>query len=251
MNKAQKTLLKELREDSRETELLSSVKKSVDPLGRLHGDPKFKAEISITIHTLFADAVGLIAPAALPPALQIPIPVYLLGLTDFYGGYLQSNTLAPLNIWVMNGLGIWNTQAAAFFIRGDLWYTAQANIGGVVYTLYVWIHCNNVAYGTFLNSFVLDLIILNQIQYSVPIANLNQLLNPLIFGTQSLFGKVVTGTIDPHTYITNQTFNQQIANIPITLPIDKSLMLCSYLEFDCQNINFIFQVQKVKPLTFH
>jgi len=262
MNKSEKLLLKEMKEPSRETELLSSIKKSVDPLGQLHGDFKFKAEVSISIETVFINGGtgAVIAPAALPAVLQTRFPIYIFGLTDFYGGYARMSNLLPFTQpWQLFDIHVTQVPGYIFlpwadpvvFGVGDLvWlYWALGAFG--IYRCYIIVHCNNVAYGTFLNSFASDLIILNSIRYSVPILQIAQLLNPLIFANQSLFGKTVTDAIDPRMYITNQVFNQQISDIPLTLPIDKSLMMGTYLNFDVQNINFLLTVQKVKPLTFH
>ena len=110
------------------------------------------------------------------------------------------------------------------------------------------VHCNNLSFGTFLYSLVSDIIEINQLQYTIPAINLNQFNHPLIFGHQSMFGKIVKDSIDPHMYITNQTFNQNIANIPITMLITKNILIGTYLNFDCQNLLFNITINKVKPL---
>jgi hypothetical protein len=118
-----------------------------------------------------------------------------------------------------------------------------------LHTAEVIIHCNNVAFGTFLNSFVSDLITINTIRYIVPIANVNQFINPIKFGYQTLFGKTYTDDIDPRNYITSRDFQQQIADIPINLPIDKAVMVGTQINFDCQTFDMILFVEKVEPLT--
>ena len=258
MNKAQKILLKELKEKSEDTELLSSIKKSVDPIGHLRGKPGFIAEIQISATKIYTNIGAIIAPAAVPAAQQVQLPFHIFGLTDFQGGWLGSHTVKPINPnWVQlpgtTGIVEFNSAALPGFLlpllsNGDMVFAYQDPTGLVV-NAFIILHCNNVAYGTFLNSFSSDLIILNAIQYSVPILNLNQMNQTLSFSTQSLFGKLLTDTIDPRMYITNQQFQQQVSNIPVTLPIDKSLIMSSYMDFDCQTLNFILTVQKVKPLT--
>ena len=119
-------------------------------------------------------------------------------------------------------------------------------IPGTIYQCFITVHCTNLPYGTFLHSFSDDIIILSGLRYSVPIANINQLIHPLIFGYQTLFGKLKTDTVDPRTYITAAAFQQQIADIPINLTIDKNLMMCFRLDFDCQLIGFNLFVQQVK-----
>ena len=75
-----------------------------------------------------------------------------------------------------------------------------------LYSAEVIIHCENVAYATFLNSFVSDLITINTLRYIVPIANINQFINPVVFGYQTLFGKLYTDNIDPRNFITSTDF---------------------------------------------
>jgi len=253
MNKSEKLLLKEMKEPSRNTELLSSIKKSVDPLGQLHGDFKFKAEIFIRITIIYEQlGVGIILPAALPANCQNSMPIFLFGLTDFQGGFACLQKLfPPSNPWYIANIGILLAYPQPWVSVGDLIYQYRADVGGNNYIVHIVVHCNNVSYGTLLNSFSSDLIILNSIRYSIPIGWENQFINSLSFSTQTLFGKLISDSIDPRMYITNQTFNQYIADIPVTLPIDKSLMIGTYCIFGLQEMNFFLTVQKVKPLTFH
>lgn len=111
------------------------------------------------------------------------------------------------------------------------------------------IHCDNIAYGTFLNSFSSELITINTLRYIVPIANINQFINPLTFFYQTLFGKYFEDDVDPRNYITNKDFQQQIADIPINLSIDKNLELILPMDYDCDNLNFVMFVEKVEQLT--
>lgn len=144
--------------------------------------------------------------------------------------------------------------------KGDLVITynfieriVQPGIGfaGInLFTAEIIVHCNNVAFGTFLNSFVSDLITINTLRYMVPIANINQFINPLKFGYQTLFGKTFTDDIDPRNYITSRDFQQQISDIPINLPIDKQMMLGVQINFDCPTFDMILFVEKVEPLTY-
>ena len=124
----------------------------------------------------------------------------------------------------------------------------------ITYTCVIIIHCNNVPYGTLLNSFVSDFIRVNRIRYTIPPAGaapapINQFLNPLVFGYQTLFGKLKTDTVDPHMYQTPSDFQNNISDIPVSFPIDKNLFINTYLEFDCQNITFNLFVNKIDPLT--
>ena len=144
-----------------------------------------------------------------------------------------------------------NTTLSQSTQRGDCvtTYSAYNYPDPILYTCEVIIHCNNVAYGTFLNSFVSDLITINTLRIIVPIANINQFINALTFGYQTLFGKTYTDDIDPRMYITSTDFQQQICDIPINLPIDKAAMLMTYVDILCTNFQIILFVEKIESLT--
>ena len=136
-------------------------------------------------------------------------------------------------------------------VPGDLTIQfASPLILGVPYYGIVVIHCENVAYLTFLNSFVSDLITLNAIRYIVPIANVEQFINPLIFGYQTLFGKTFSDTLDPRNFITNKDFQPQVADLPINLPIDKAVMLGTQINLDCPKFDLVLFVENVEPLIY-
>jgi len=253
MNKVEKQLLKDLKEPYHKQGILSDIKDKMGAIAYVLGNPHFKAEIQITVNKTYDTGGVEVLPAALNPALQTQMPVYLLGLTDWQGGYLRSRQMLGLNQnWYLNAINLIINIVPVFPFNlmsiGDINIIFTDTLG-LWTTCNIWIHCNNVAYGTFLNSFASDLITLNMIRYGVPIISVNQLINPLIFGYQTLFGRLATESIDPRMYITNQTFQQQIADIPINLPIDKNLMLNTQMEYDCQQITFNLAVNKVEPLT--
>jgi len=75
------------------------------------------------------------------------------------------------------------------------------------------------------------------------------LTNQITLIRQSLFGKTNTDTLDPNTYITGGTFNPNIADIPITIPIDKNLVLATVLNFDAGIVNWVVTVATIRKLT--
>lgn len=274
MKNYERLLLSHLQEDNSQNsnDPLQDVKKAMGEIAYVSGNPLTKTEISLQIQLRYFDHTGAeIAIGALPAFMQTSYPVYLFGLTDFYGGYSKERTLIntvypsslDINIlpkdfeqWGIFGYtltGYVNAFVNAVTQYGDfIYYTGFAtplapplNEIGVL----VKIHCNNVTYGTFLNSFVSDLITINTLRLIVPIANINQYLNPLIFGYQTLFGKTFSDSVDPRMYITSTDFQQQIVDIPINLPIDKAVMLGYQLNYNCQNMSIILFVEKVEPLT--
>jgi hypothetical protein len=257
-------LLKTLKSNSSQDIPLANIKKALGSISYAPGNPLTKTEISITISLIYAlQGAGIQLPGAFPAAAQLPIPVWLFGLTDFYSGYPKLETIiSPLGTWVRSDVptvsnvpvGIYGYTFTPFdaFIRpflqvGDMVLAYRFNPGGF-YVLVV-IHCNNVTYGTFLNSFISDLITISTIRYIVNAVDILQFTNPLRFGTQSLFGKVKTDNIDPRTYILSTKPQQQIADIPINLPIDKSLMFGFYMNWGCNPINFVLFVEKIEALT--
>jgi hypothetical protein len=256
MNAEQVNLMNSLKSDPKDKAPLSDIKKAMGSLRYSVGNPLSKTEISIRITTLFYDDVigAAIPPALLPAQLKLSFPVFLFGLTDYYGFYLKSRTLVPFrDIWKQPQ--IVPVQFSTTFLgmameSGDLILLYQTDpIGGVTYSCNILIHCSNIAYLTFLNSFVSDLITINVMRMVIPIANITQFLNPLVFGYQTLFGKTNSDSLDPRMYITSRDYQQQIADLPINLPIDKNMMLAFYLEYTCQQVEVILFVNKVEPLT--
>ena len=264
MNNAEKVLLQSLKEKNKDAPL-EGIRNSIGELRYFVGNPKFKAEVSLIVTTQFIHqviappAINVILPGALPANLQTQLPFFIFGLTDFFGCFNKSISLFPVADWFYVWVGIldqwwFNLFTAANPVNlqiGDLVMVFEFNVNVPVtdvYLCFVSVHCNNVSYGTFLHSFASDIIVLNMLRYTVPAANVNQLINPLVFSYQTLFGKFKTDTVDPRTYITSATFQQQISDIPISLPIDKYLMLGSYLDIFCQRIDFILSVAKVQPL---
>lgn len=266
MIKRAEQLLYSKLQTSKYDEPLKNVKNALGSMRFAKGNPLTKTEISIQVQSFFVDNVlNPILPAALPVNLQTSLPVYLFGLTDYYAGYLKSTIINPISQgWRFNSalalpsVGIWGhtlniTIAPLVFdiqlTNGDLvlLFTDQPLVWN--FAAMIRIHCNNVAYGTFLNSFVSDLITISVLRSIIPGININQFVNPFIISIQSLFGKVASDSIDPRQYILSKDFQQQIVDIPINLPIDKNLILSYQLDIFCQQMSFVLFVQKIEPLT--
>lgn len=279
MNNYEKRLLSHLQEDNSQSknDPLADVKNAMGEIAFSAGNPLTKTEITLQITLTYWDtATGLqVLPGALPVNLQTKLPVFLFGLTDFYGGFAKNKLISGINTlignpnWTMfnsftTALGtqqmagiIGNSSTDAVirqFVPAGMTYDSGDLVllfyGGAAAILAVLkVHCNNVSYGTFLNSFVSDLITINSMRLIVPIANINQFLNPLIFGYQTLFGKTFSDNVDPRQYITSTDFQQQICDIPIQLPIDKAALLQFDIIYTCQSMSIVLFVEKVEPLT--
>lgn len=259
MKDYEKRLLDHLQNDNPPDVPLAEVRQAMGHIGQTVGNPLSKTEIALSITSyIWSVGVGaIILPAALPANLQTTVPVCLFGLTDMHGGYLRSFQINPFpGGWQLAAavvpVGIVNFNAVnlpgwafGFVQPGDMTFTYVDATG--LFNIIVVIHCSNVAYGTFLNSFVSDLITISHIRYFVP--NINQFVNPIIFGYQTLFGKVSTDSIDPRLYILGKDPQQAICDIPVNLPIDKNLMIGLQMSVFCQTINWILFVEKVEALT--
>ena len=269
MRRSERSLLNNLRGKEKITseQPLSNIKNSLGSLRHVKGNPLTKTEIALEVSVAYriTPAGAIIAPAALPAQLQTTLPVFMFGLTDFYSGYPAALSIQPIGLgWNLANLfgapktGIIGytgmSQPAYEAAFGDRWgdficIFRSVAIGGIVYEARIRIRCNNVAYGTFLNSFVSDLITLDSLRYFVPLANINQLDNSFTFAHQSLFGKLNTDSIDPRMYSRSINFNSNIVDIPLNLPLNKNMIMTFNLNFDCQTVNFVLFVQKVEPLT--
>lgn len=393
MKKSELQLLNHLQEGEVENSPLSNIMQGLGELKNIKGNPLFSSEIKLNVSLNFFANNTPIGIGLLPAALRQSIPVFLLGLTDFYSGYSKAlQYLKPVNPWQpLNRIGysLGNEMATNFFlpafwdfaglnwafgfpflrsngvpppdgrlrkfnfwqsghrylisffvnntlnnfvdmlfefndgvfvnrtinhdyfevsyeyipttselsttaingfqcdvhnlsireITGEYSYISEPPVGILgynknsvlsqnavrgdlvstfsafnfpdpnLYTAEVVVHCNSVSYGTFLNSFVSDLITVETLRYSVPIANINQFINPLSFIYQTLFGKTFNNDIDPRMYITNTDFQQQICDIPIKFPIDKNLLIGTYINFDCPSFDLTLFVKKVEALT--
>jgi hypothetical protein len=271
MKRSEKELLNNLTGNSIISDIpLQNIRNAMKNVRYLTGNPltKTTVKLDISIHYLNTVTGLLVAPAALPVDLQTQLPLFLFGLTDYYGGNLESSKLltvfgnwhsystvdtAPSGIF--NYSIFWGDIApfifpfTEFIESGDLIRLYTSNSGGVDYIAMVLIHCSETAYGTFLTSFVSELITVSILRYVVPIANVNQFNNSLVFGYKEFLGKTASDSIDPHQYISNTDFQQQICDIPINLPIDKSLFIVTPINFDCTNLSFMLFIEKVEALT--
>jgi hypothetical protein len=244
------------------SEFFKNIKSNIAGIDQVPGNEVI-SEIEIKVEIIYIDGAGLeIVPAALPVELQTLIPVYLFGLTDWQGGYLNGHRVLPsfqpwnfnpFNKGINNYNGFVHPNAAILvthgFNSGDLVYDLFANVPAGFFNAIVMIRCNNVSYGTLIQSLVSDLISINRLKYFAPVNNINQFINPLKFCYQTLFGAVATDTIDPRLFQLGTDFQNNISDIPVKFKIDKNLLLCYYQNFDCQITEFIFYVNKVEALT--
>jgi len=226
------------------------------------GNPAFKAEVSLQIFVRYYSQAVVGTPAAVvPPAgQQTNLPLYLFGNIDLAANYARARQLVPGGAgWTYADMAVLrigdgntgyfplpHAAASVEYISGTLFNNLTlpgdmlflipmagfvANAAATTVTAEILIRCPNVAYTAFLEALSSDLITLNMIRYVVPVANVAQLAQQITLIKGSLFGKTSTDTLDPQTFITPGTFQPQIADIPITLPIDKNLIAATQIIY--------------------
>jgi len=227
-------------------------------LKNILGNPVFTAQFNFNFLVYYQNITvpALVLPAALPAGGQTNNPIIVLGNSDFAGGYAKGITYVPDAVWTLTLVGIYGRDllpadvglVAPFCLRGDMVITSRVTIAAVVYERVTIIRCPQVAYGTLLDALNSDTFMINMIRYVVNPLQIAQFQNQLIPYTQSLFGKAQDDKIDPGTYITNMTFNQNISDIPLELAIDKSKGICFYAGFDVVNFGWTITVAYSKKI---
>jgi len=231
-------------------------------INQIVGNPAFKAEITLQFNVRYYSQAAVGTPVAAVPAAgqQGDLPLYVFGNIDYMGSYARARQLVPGAAgWIYADMKFVNCgggevdynplpHAAAgvdyalgtlFFNLtqpGDLLYAIPmvgfaAGVAGTTQTAEILIRCPNVPYTSLLSAQSSDLFTINMIRYVVPVAAVAQLARQVNIIKGSLFGKTSTDTLDPQTFITPGTFQPQIADIPITLPIDKNVILATTVMY--------------------
>ena len=224
---------------------------STTTLGTKTGTPAvFTDQFNLQFLTYYASvtAHARVLPAAVPAAIQNPLPVFAFGKMDYDGGYAKALSLIPnTSTWVLGGYGIYNvtifpaaidTSLQALLRTGDMIFSYTTTSGGVDYQRVMVVRCPQVSYGTLMSALNSDSFTLSLIRYTVDPVNLNQLNNQLVFVNQSLFGKAVDDKINPSTLIDGSTFNRNIADIALNSVITKQKGFVTLVEFDAVDFNW-------------
>jgi hypothetical protein len=269
MNAHEQRVYNQLRGRSNSLELLpggqtsnsSGINASIQ---QIVGNPAFKAEISLQIFVRYYSQAVVGTPAAVvPPAgQQTNLPLYLFGNIDSMANYARARQLVPGGAgWTYADMAvkrIGNNSDDAFYyplphaaaavgytsgsvfnnltLPGDMLFMIPmagfvAGAAATTVCAEILVRCPNVPYASLLAALGSDLVTLNMIRYVVPAAAVAQLAQQITFIKGSLFGKVSTDTLDPQTFITPGTFQPQISDIPITLPIDKNLIAATQIIY--------------------
>lgn len=269
MKRSEKSLLNSLRniQPTNSEEPLKNIKNSLGSLSKAVGNPLTKNELSINTDVFFYDVAGgvFIAPAAVPAAFQLPLPVRYFGLTDVYAGYSKANFIEPITpggfFWNLALHGFWNYNVFAglpalmtLLMRdGDYIMRYHTEVPGGFLNpnldAFVLVRCQNIAYASLVHSLMSDIIFLNTIRFSVAMAAILQFARSIKIAHLSTFGKLNIDTIDPRLYILPTEPQQNIADLPVKIPIDKSIIITTQIDITCQHFNFILFVEKIEVLT--
>lgn len=223
-------------------------------ISQVVGNPTFKAEITLQFFVRYYSQAAVGTPAAVvPPAgQQTNLPLYVFGNIDRSSNYGRGRQIVPGGAgWTYADMAIIDVSdgrtgyfplphaaASVEYISGTIFNNLTlpgdllvlipmagfvAAAANTTVTAEILIRCPNVPYTSLLAALSSDLITLNMIRYVVPVANVAQLGQQITFLKSSLFGKLSTDSLDPQTFVTPGTFQPQIADIPITIPIDKNV----------------------------
>jgi len=223
-------------------------------ISQVVGNPTFKAEITLQFFVRYYSQAAVGTPAAVvPPAgQQTNLPLYVFGNIDRSSNYGRGRQIVPGGAgWTYADMAIIDVSdgrtgyfplphaaASVEYISGTIFNNLTlpgdllvlipmagfvAAAANTTVTAEILIRCPNVPYTSLLAALSSDLITLNMIRYVVPVANVAQLGQQITFLKSSLFGKLSTDSLDPQTFVTPGTFQPQISDIPITIPIDKNV----------------------------
>jgi hypothetical protein len=252
-------------------------------INQIVGNPAFKAEITLQFFARYYDQALVGTPVASVPlaAQQTNLPVYVFGNIDFASNFTRARQLVPGGAghiwndmkWLTGGSGevdynplphaaaaVDNAVGSIFFnqvLPGDLLYIVPmvgyvAAAAGTTEAAEVIIRCPNVPYMSLLNALSSDLFTLNMIRYVVPAANVAQLAQQITLIKSSLFGKTSTDSIDPQTFVTPGTFQPQISDIPLTIPVDKNLIIATNMIYTAVvpiQFSWTLTVESINKLT--
>ena len=232
------------------------------------GNPLFTAQYDLSFFTRYFTLTGgayteLTDPATeLNASLRNNLPFFVFGTNDFAAGFAFLQSQYPINSnWTYGVPFIWTGQATELALdavvfnslqKGDLVIPFTSPLPGAGTTtlgLNI-VRCNNVAYGTLLDSANSDRYILNGIRYVIDdTSQLAQFQNQIGLFDLSLFGKFDSDRVSPNSFKKPEQFQNGIIDIPIEYGIDKHKAMAFYNLFSNANQSwsiFVTAVMKVE-----
>lgn len=236
-------------------------------MAKMRGNPAFSAQFDITVYkkyfTLNSGTYTEIAASALNAALKNALPFFLFGFNDYLAGFSNLKKIYPVNSnWTLGRPGIYgkdfldgsyDSTVTAYLQQGDLVipFTSALPGSGTTTTALVIVRCNQVAYGTLLQSLASDRFVLNNIRYVVAdetATNLAQYANNIGIHKLSLFGKNDNDFTSPNSFKVPEQQQKNLIDVPLKLGIGKEQSLASYTNFAVTEITwstFVWTVRKL------
>lgn len=218
------------------------------------GNPNFRAQFDLDVNTSYftelAGAYTSILPAGLDAVLQTRVAVFIFGNTDFASGFAVLKRNFVLNTWiygrplvvgkdqlVVNGLTL-DAVATAGLVDGDLVLPVFATVAAVNYVGLVRLRCNQVEYGTLLESIGSDTFRTNMIRYITDTTFVKQFANPIEIFTISLFGKFSNDSTNPNSFKLPEQFQNGIIDLPLKKVFTKHQALGTFIDFDVTSFSW-------------
>ncbi len=240
--------------------------------------PTFAAQFDVSILPLYFDvtvatgAHAQITPAALPANLQTKLFALMFGNSDFASGFKFAASKYPTVDWVFtrsyiygesqpdvigdpgNPVVAFPTSISSLLQKGDLVLEFYYDGGGATDQKGVIVHrCQQVGYGTLLDSISSDRFVLNNIRYTIPDATkVAQYGNQISLLRQSLFGKNSEDFVSPQSFKSPDQFQTTVIDIPIKKGIDKETLMGTFVNYDVGQMDwsiFVWKTKKVQAIS--
>lgn len=212
-------------------------------LGNVRGNPQFKAQFDLTVRKIYQGSYRKVGDVAdtyvLPNGSNMPngedktLAVYIFGNSDFAGSYAKSRQLLNegcqlISVSVSQNSGI-SGKVGDLVFEYDILPNNRAAYISYDITVKLIISCEQVAYGTLLDSISSDRFNINTIRYSVPTGQEKQFGENISLIRQSLFGKVANDFVSPQSFQNSMDYQKNIVDIPLSVGVDKNLVLATYM----------------------
>ncbi len=216
-----------------------------------------KLEISLNFEMVFEGMSGNILPNNLPAELKTFIPLSIFGYVDYFSAFYASDNFIltnkqPYNL-VSQGIYGFNNSNVFFgnllkVSNGDYYKELSAyDSNSDFYSNFsILTTTNQIGYGSILNSLTDSIYIIKSLKIRVPDINTDMFDFPIYFSKLRLDGKIETDSINLRTYVKPNDYNTSIVDIPLNIMLDKNLIINHPIKYDCQKVEYIFQLYKVK-----
>jgi hypothetical protein len=260
--------------DGSEAPLVAPSNNAVGNLRRGRNQPVFSAQFDLSLIPVFynvtvADGThAVITPANLLAAAKVQIPSIFFGNSDYATGFAFAKQKLPLNVWTYSRVYVYGSNDPAVIgdggavtypfpaevknqlQNGDMVIELYYDSGGVTDNKAVIIHrCQQVAYGTLLDSVNSDRFVLNKLRYTIPdTTKIAQYGNQIRLLRQSLFGRNVEDFVSPQAQKSPEQFQNGVIDIDLKKGIDKETLMATYVNYDVGQFDWSIFVWKTKKV---